>query len=118
MFENLQDTCLLQNGLLSAATFIKSQKVNLMVLLLHKLLNIFETIIHTFHTMDWKFYVKLNYHSKWSEYFIECCQQLEPDILSSILQKILTINWSDEEILKYYSGIWFCRKLSFKVFHD
>ncbi|CAL1296100.1 unnamed protein product, partial [Larinioides sclopetarius] len=63
----------------------------------------YESIAHSFPTLSWKFYMKLNFQCKWSEYFVECSQELESDLLSAILKRILHIDWDDEEHLKYYS---------------
>ncbi|GBN52237.1 hypothetical protein AVEN_79050-2 [Araneus ventricosus] len=63
----------------------------------------YESVAHSFPTLSWKFYMKLNFQCKWSEYFVECSQELEPDILSAVLKRILYTEWNDEEHLKYYS---------------
>ncbi|GBN87842.1 hypothetical protein AVEN_29753-1, partial [Araneus ventricosus] len=31
----------------------------------------YESVAHSFPTLSWKFYVKLNFQCKWSEYFVE-----------------------------------------------
>ncbi|XP_055947991.1 uncharacterized protein LOC129981252 isoform X2 [Argiope bruennichi] len=63
----------------------------------------YESIVHTFPTLSWKFYMKLNFRCKWSEYFIECSKELQPNILATVLNKILYVEWNEEEHLKYYS---------------
>ncbi|XP_015921905.2 uncharacterized protein [Parasteatoda tepidariorum] len=63
--------------------------------------NFYQTNFLDVDNLNWSYYLQLNFLCNWSEYFIECAHQLQPDVLSVVLKKLLEPQYEGE--LKFYA---------------